>query len=91
MSSLAIAAQDVTQSPANIAMDQEQFKALANYVKAAANQTFNGVSLFSSNALTVSTDPAGSASGQVTMSAINILTGTTYAALYTADLSTAAT
>jgi flagellin len=88
MSSLAIAAQDVTQSSADISMDNTEFVALANYVKSAANQTFNGVSLFTSgNGMAVTTDISG---GSVTMAAIDISGGASYAALYSASLTSGA-
>jgi flagellin len=89
MSSLAISAQDVTQSSANVAMDQQEFSALAAYVKSAGSQTFNGVSLFSSTSLSVFTDAAATTAGKVTLQGIDIA-GTSYASLYSASLTSGA-
>jgi flagellin len=59
MATLATEAQDVTKTTAQLAGYQSEFNALAGYVNSTANETFNGVSLFSSNALTVTTDGEG--------------------------------
>ena len=69
MSQLAVEAQDVTKSSSNLSDYQSQFATLAAYVGTVANQTFNGVSLFSATALSVTTDGDG---GSFTMSAVNM-------------------
>jgi flagellin len=72
MSQLAVEAQDVTKSSSNLSDYQSQFATLAAYVGTVANQTFNGVSLFSATALSVTTDGDG---GSFTMSAVNMGAG----------------
>jgi flagellin len=69
MSELSVEAQDVTKSSSDRADYQSEFSTLANYVSSAANQTFNGVSLFTATALSVTTDGDG---GSFSMSAINL-------------------
>jgi flagellin len=69
MSQLAVQAQDVTKSAADLTDYQSEFATLAAYVGSVASQTFNGVSLFSASALSVTTDGDG---GSFTMSAVNL-------------------
>jgi flagellin len=69
MSQLTVQAQDVTKSATDRGDYQSEFATLAAYVGSAANQTFNGVSLFTATALTVTTNGDG---GSFTMSAINL-------------------
>jgi len=69
MSELSVEAQDVTKSASDRADYQSEFSTLAAYVGTAANQTFNGVSLFTATALSVTTDGDG---GSFSMSAINL-------------------
>jgi flagellin len=59
MSTLAVEAQDVTKTPAEVADYQKEFNTLAGYISDVANKTFNGVSLFSSTPLSVTTDGQG--------------------------------
>jgi flagellin len=77
MSQLSVQAQDVTKSATDRGDYQSEFATLAAYVGSAANQTFNGVSLFTATALSVTTDGDG---GSFTMSAIN-LSATAYTAI----------
>jgi len=69
MSSLAVEAQDVTKSSSDLSDYQAEFATLQSYISNAANQTFNGVSLFTATALSVTTDGD---SGSFTMAAINL-------------------
>jgi len=69
MSQLTVQAQDVTKSVTDRADYQSEFATLAAYVDSAANQTFNGVSLFTATALTVTTNGDG---GGFSMAAINL-------------------
>jgi flagellin len=60
MSELSVQSQDVTKSNSDRTLYQQEFNTLANYVNNVATQSFNGVSLFNGNSLTVATDDAGS-------------------------------
>src|SRR6202012_5250755 len=59
MASLAVQAQDGTKSSAELTDYQAEFTALSGYITDAASKNFNGVSLFGSGALTVTTDGNG--------------------------------
>ncbi len=56
MSELAVLSQDVTKSDADRGLYQKEFSTLQGYVTDLAGKDFNGVSLFSSTALNVTTD-----------------------------------
>ena len=60
MSELSVQSQDVTKSNSDRSLYQQEFNTLANYVNNVATQSFNGVSLFSGDSLTVATDATGS-------------------------------
>jgi flagellin len=59
MAQLAVQAQDGTQSTSQLADDQQEFSSLANFINDAATQTFNGVSLFGSGGMTVTSNGTG--------------------------------
>ena len=59
MSELSMLAQDVTKTDADRANYNAEFLQMSSYVTTAANKDFNGVSLFSSNALAVNIDSEG--------------------------------
>jgi flagellin len=59
MASLAVQAQDVTKSSAELTDYQAQYTALAGFITDAASKQFNGVTLFTSSALSVTTDGNG--------------------------------
>lgn len=69
MSELAILAQDVTKSDDDKALYQDEFATLAEYVNNTADKDFNGVSLFTSTDLTVTTDGD---SGTFDMAAVDL-------------------
>jgi len=69
MSTLAVEAQDVTKTPGEIADYQQEFNTLAGYINDVANKTFNGVSLFSSTPLSVTTDGQG---GSFSMTGVDL-------------------
>jgi flagellin len=69
MSELSILSQDVTKSDNDRALYDKEFQTLAAYVTNASQKDFNGVSLFSVNALSVTTDGDG---GSFTMTAIDL-------------------
>jgi flagellin len=69
MSQLSIEAQDVTKSSSDLSDYQAEFATLQAYVTNTAGATFNGVSLFSATALTITTNGDG---GQFTMTAVNL-------------------
>jgi flagellin len=59
MSELAVASQDVTKTTADRALYQQEYSTLGSYVNNVATQSFNGVSLFNGNTLSVTTDGEG--------------------------------
>lgn len=69
MSELAILAQDVTKTDTDRSLYQSEFSQLASFVTSSAGKDFNGVSLFSSSALSVTTDSEGTT---FSMSGINL-------------------
>jgi flagellin len=84
MSELAILSQDVTKTDSDRSLYDSEFGQLSSYINSTASKDFNGVSLFSSTALAVTTDSEGTT---FTMSGIDLSTST-YA---TATASTIAT
>lgn len=87
MSELAVQAQDVTKSSADIQLYQNEFNSLASYVTSVGNQSFNGVSLFTGISFTITTDASG---GTFTMGGVNLATSTTFSSLTTANVLTGA-
>jgi flagellin len=87
MSELAVQAQDVTKSSADIQLYQNEFSSLATYIGKVADESFNGVSLFSGSSFNVTIDSSGNtfATGGID------LTGTTFTTLTSDDLTTGAT
>jgi len=59
MSELAVSSQDVTKTNSDRGLYDKEFQTLAAYVSNVGGQTFNGVSLFSASALSVTTDGDG--------------------------------
>jgi flagellin len=84
MSTLAVEAQDGTKTNAERADYQKEFSTLAGYISNTGTAAFNGVSLFSSAALTVTTDGTGST---FSMTGVD-LSGTAYTGATGADIST---
>src|SRR5690606_19223448 len=60
MSELAVLSQDVTKSDPDRALYQQEFATLQGYITDLSSKDFNGVSLFSSTTLQVTTDGDGS-------------------------------
>ena len=87
MSELAVQAQDVTKSSTDRADYQSEFSTLAAYITNTGSKDFNGVSLFSATALSVTTDGDG---GTFTMSAINLSAAAYTGATTGTDISTTA-
>jgi flagellin len=83
MSTLAIQAQDGTISSTQAADYNSEFAALAAYITSTSSQTFNGVSLFSSTALAVTIDGAGTTFSMATVN----LSATVYTTATGASLS----
>ncbi len=73
MSELAILSQDVTKTDSDRSLYQSEFSQLGSYVTDAASKDFNGVSLFSSTTLNVTTDSEGAT---FAMNGINLGTST---------------
>jgi len=69
MSELAILAQDVTKSDADRTLYNSEFTTLGAFITNTGSKDFNGVSLFSSSALTVTTDGD---TGTYSMTGINL-------------------
>jgi flagellin len=69
MSELAILSQDVTKTDTDRSLYNSEFSTLGAYVTSAASKDFNGVSLFSSSALSVTIDSEGST---FSMSGVNL-------------------
>lgn len=69
MSELSILAQDVTKTNADRALYNSEFSTLAAYITNVASKDFNGVSLFSSSALSVTIDSDGNS---FSMTGINL-------------------
>ena len=69
MSELSVMSQDVTKSDADRTLYNSEFSTLGGYISDIAGKDFNGVSLFSSAALAVTTD---SDSGTYSMAGVNL-------------------
>ena len=69
MAALAVQAQDGTKSSSELTDYQSEFTALAGFITDAASKQFNGVTLFTSTALTVTTDGIGTT---FSMSGVNL-------------------
>lgn len=80
MSELAISAQDVTKTDADRGQYQLEFSTLQAYITDVAGKDFNGVSLFSSTTLSVTTDGD---TGKFSMTSVNLGTGNVNSALAT--------
>lgn len=87
MSELAVLSQDVTKSDADRTLYNQEFSTLGSYITDTATKDFNGVSLFSSTALSVTTD--GDAA-TFSMTGVN-LGNASYTAATGASISTAST
>jgi flagellin len=86
MSELAILSQDVTKGDDDRDLYQKEFSKLGAYIDDLATKDFNGVSLFSGNALSVTIDSDGKT---FSMDGVS-LTATTYSTATGSDVSTTA-
>jgi flagellin len=77
MSELSVLAQDETKTDADRSLYNEEFQQLSQYISSTATKDFDGVSLFSSNTISVTLDADNNAS--LTMSGVDLSN-----ALYTA-------
>ena len=59
MSELSVSAQDVTKTTSDRALYNQEYQTLGAYVSDVATKSFNGVSLFNGNTLSVTTDSEG--------------------------------
>lgn len=84
MSELAVQAQDVTKTTSDRALYQQEYSTLGTYINNVGSQSFNGVSLFSGDTLSVTTDGEGGTFSNVGVN----LSSTTYTAATGADIST---
>ncbi len=83
MSELAILAQDITKTDADRTLYQHEFDQLSGYIPNASTKDFNGVSLFSTVAQSVTIDPDG---GLFSMAGIN-MGAASYTSAIAADVS----
>jgi flagellin len=90
MATLAVEAQDPTKSSSEIADYQSEFSALSAYINNAAGATFNGVTLFASSGLSVTTDGNGTGNSTFSMAAIN-LGASVYSSLSSQSVTSSAT
>jgi flagellin len=86
MSELSVLAQDVTKTDSDRSLYNTEFSTLATYVGDAATKDFNGVSLFSGTALSVTTDSDGNTFSNVGVN----LGNTTYTTATGSSIDTAA-
>jgi flagellin len=78
MATLAVQAQDVTKTDAERADYQKEFNTLAGYINDTAKKDFNGVSLFSGAAMSVTTDGQGTT---FSMTGVNLGANTSYSSV----------
>jgi flagellin len=88
MASLAVEAQDGTISSSQLADYGTEFTALGSYINDVATKAFNGVSLFGSAGISVTTDGSGD---PFALTAVNLGTGTVYATASAATLTSSTT
>jgi flagellin len=86
MSTLAVEAQDPTKTSTEIADYNTEFAALGAYITNTAGATFNGVSLFGSTGLNITTD--GTSGATFTMTSVN-LGGSAYTTATAATITSA--
>ncbi|MFM1770110.1 MAG: hypothetical protein RJA22_2639 [Verrucomicrobiota bacterium] len=93
MSELAVLSQDVTKTDADRDLYDKEFQALGSYITDVASKDFNGVSLFTSTALSVTTDGDGATFSMtgVDLGAASYTTATGSAVATAAGAATAAT
>jgi flagellin len=84
MSTLAVEAQDGTKTDSERADYEKEFSTLSAYITDTSSKTFNGVSLFSADSLTVTSDGTGDT---FTMTGVD-LTGSAYSGATSSDIST---
>jgi flagellin len=84
MSELSVLARDETKTDSDRTLYNNEFQELSSFVTATSSKDFNGVSLFSTNNLAVSTDGEGNS---FTMNGIN-LGSSTYTTATGSDIST---
>ena len=87
MSELSILAQDVTKATTDRNLYNQEYSALGSYVSNVATKDFNGVSLFSANALHVTTDSDGNT---FTLSGVNLSGNVSYTAAVADNLNSVA-
>jgi len=84
MATLATQAQDSTETDTDRSAYNAEFQQLGSYITDVASKTFNGVSMFSGTALTITIDAGGD---NWTMGTVNMGTGTDYATATAATVS----
>jgi flagellin len=88
MSELAVSAQDSTLTDADRSMYNSEFQQLGSYINNVATKDFNGVSLFSANAMSVTID---SDATTWSMGTVNMGNSSAYATAADASIATSAT
>jgi flagellin len=87
MSELSVLAQDITKTDADRSLYNSEFQELSSFISSTASKDFNGVSLFSSTALSVTTDGEGNS---FTMSGVDLGVAV-YTTATASDISTTTT
>jgi flagellin len=87
MSELSMLAQDETKTNTDRALYDKEFQTLDDYIADIAKKDFNGISLFSGDALNVTTDSDGT---KFAAAGVNLAAGASYTALNALGVTTAA-
>ena len=88
MSELSVLAQDVTKTTSDLSLYDKELQTLAGYITDIGTKEFNGVSLFSGQLLSVTTDADPNPSNNFGMQGISLATLDTYSSLKSISIST---
>jgi flagellin len=86
MSELSLLAQDVTKQGNDLSLYDKEFQTLASYITDISKKDFNSVSLFSGNALSITTDP--DAINNFSMQGVSLSQLASYTSLNSVSVST---
>jgi flagellin len=88
MSELSVLAQDVTKTGSDLSLYDQEFNTLAGYIKDIGTKEVNGVSLFSGQALSVTTDADPTAANKFSMQGISLATLDIYSSMSSLSITT---
>ena len=88
MSELSVLSQDVTKTGSDLSLYDKEFQTLSGYIKDIGTKEFNGVSLFSGQTLSVTTDSDPTAANKFGMQGISLATLDAYTSLSSLSVST---